>query len=86
MLYYSHVNEDNNIEREIVFHNKPSTIFCISGSGERLISLLDTPGLKKVVAIDFNPEAQFLLNLKLTAIQNLSVNSYLDFIGFYRKC
>jgi len=83
MLYYSHVNEDNNVEREIVFRNKPSTIFCITGSGERLISLIDSPGLEKVVAVDINPEAQFLLELKLIAIEKLEIEEYLDFIGYY---
>jgi S-adenosylmethionine:diacylglycerol 3-amino-3-carboxypropyl transferase len=77
------VNEDNNIEREIAFRNKPSTIFCITGSGERLISLLDSPGLEKIVAVDINPEAQFLLELKLITLEKLEIEEYFDFIGYY---
>ena len=83
MIYYSHVNEDNNIERNICFQNKPSTIFCITGSGERLISLLDAPQLKMVLAIDNNQEAQYLLELKLKALEYLDVDQYLKFIGFF---
>ena len=35
-----------------------------------------------MVAIDINPEAQFLLDLKLTAIEKLDLKTYLNFIGF----
>ncbi|MCK5371771.1 MAG: DUF3419 family protein [Cyclobacteriaceae bacterium] len=83
MIYYSHVNEDNTIERDLVFLHQPCTLYCITGSGERLISLLDAPGLSKVVAIDSNPEANFLLELKLKALQALEVEDYLHFVGYY---
>ena len=63
-IYYAHVNEDNTIARDLLFLHQPCTLYCITGSGERLISLLDAPGLSKVVAIDSNPEANFLLELK----------------------
>jgi len=82
MLYYSHVNEDNNVEREMVFCNHPGTIFCITGSGERVISLLDSPGLKRLMAVDINREAQLLLKIKLAALQYFTVDEYLEFIGF----
>lgn len=82
MLFYSHINEDNNVERQLCHRIKPGTLVCITGSGERLISLLDTPGLEKVFAVDVNPEAQFLLELKMAALKRLDTDNYLDFIGF----
>ena len=57
-------------------------LYCIAGSGERLISLLNHRALKQVHIIDNNSEALFLTELKLTALKHLSVKNYLEFIGF----
>lgn len=80
MIWYSHVNEDNEVERTTL--NNSSTLVCIAGSGERLISLLDNTNLKKVYAIDTNIEALYLLKLKLIALRELSIKDYLGFLGF----
>ena len=79
MIWYSHVNEDSSAERN--FNQDFSTLFCIAGSGERLIALLDNHNLKQVYAIDTNLDALQLLKLKLAALNVLNVDNYLGFIG-----
>ncbi len=81
MVYYSHVNEDNCIERELAFEKKCVNLYSIGGSGERVIALLDSPTLEQAYIIDNNAEALYLIELKLTALKNLSVEEYLFFIG-----
>ena len=46
MIYYSHVNEDNRVERELMTKGHFSSLWGIAGSGERVISLMDTDGIK----------------------------------------
>ena len=81
MLYYTHVNEDCRPERRSLRQAGSSRLVCIAGSGERVIGLLDSSELREVVIIDSNPEALWLTNLKLTALQQLSPADYLAFIG-----
>jgi S-adenosylmethionine:diacylglycerol 3-amino-3-carboxypropyl transferase len=81
MLYYTHVNEDCRPERRCLRESGCSRLVCIAGSGERVTGLLDSPQLRKVVIIDSNPEALWLTNLKLTALQQLSIDDYLRFLG-----
>ena len=81
MLYYTHVNEDCRPERHSLRQAGSSRLVCIAGSGERVIGLLDSSELREVVIIDSNPEALWLTNLKLTALQQLSPADYLAFIG-----
>ena len=82
MIWYSHVNEDNRIERTIARGRTFRRAFCIAGSGERVISLLGLPSLPAVHAIDLNDDAIRLLDLKLSALRQLSVDEYLRFCGF----
>ena len=81
MLFYSHVNEDNAVERNALLQQQPDTLIGITGSGERLMALLDAPSLRQVIAVDTNEEAQHLFALKLAALKILSVTDYLAFIG-----
>ena len=81
MIYYTHINEDNLVERKILNSGFYEDLFCVSGSGERLIALLDHQSLKRVHVIDNNREALYLTQLKLAALQTCSVEAYLDFIG-----
>ncbi|MBC7568883.1 MAG: DUF3419 family protein [Spirosoma sp.] len=81
MLFYSHVNEDNTVERNALLRQQPDTLVSITGSGERLLALLDAPSLRQVVAVDTNIEAQHLFALKLGALKTLSIPDYLAFIG-----
>ncbi|RYZ24984.1 MAG: DUF3419 family protein [Chitinophagaceae bacterium] len=81
MIYYSHINEDNRVERNILQQGCFPTIVAICGSGERVLSLMDNKECKQLYVVDHNPEALFLLQLKICALQRLSVEKYLRFIG-----
>lgn len=81
MLYYTHVNEDCRPERHSLRQAGSSRLVCIAGSGERVIGLLDSEELREVVVIDSNPEALWLTNLKLSALQTFSPADYLAFVG-----
>lgn len=83
MIYYSHVNEDNLAERNSMSGSQYDSLYVIAGSGERVIALLDHPGLESVHLIDNNREALYLCELKLAALENLSVDDYLGFVGFF---
>ena len=83
MIYYSHINEDNRIERFLLNEGKFSTAVAICGSGERVLSLMDCKACKKLVVVDCNEEAIFLLQLKLAALKLFSVDDYLRFIGHH---
>lgn len=79
MIWYSHVNEDSTAERN--YGHDFSTLFCVVGSGERVLALLDMPNLKQVYAVDTNIDALHLLKLKLVALVELEIQDYLGFIG-----
>lgn len=81
MIYYSHVNEDNLLEKTRMDHRNFETLYIVAGSGERVLSLLGHTSLRKVKMIDINQEALFLLELKLKALEYLTPSEYLDFIG-----
>jgi S-adenosylmethionine:diacylglycerol 3-amino-3-carboxypropyl transferase len=83
MIYYSHVNEDNRVERKIMQERAYTTLYTVAGSGERVIALLDHPTLKTVHLLDNNWEALYLCELKITALTHLSAEAYLGFVGFY---
>jgi S-adenosylmethionine:diacylglycerol 3-amino-3-carboxypropyl transferase len=83
MIYYSHINEDNRVERELLKTSNCQSVVAICGSGERVISLLDDEKCEKVLVVDCNEEELFLLQLKLAALRVLPVKEYLSFIGHY---
>lgn len=84
MLYYTHVNEDNRVERDLLQKAGSSTVIAIAGSGERVISLLDCDTCSLVHVVDVNEEALFLLQLKLAALKVLTVEEYFKFCGHYQ--
>ena len=83
MIYYSHVNEDNRIERNLMQQAGCPVAVAIAGSGERVLSLMDIKSCKKIMVVDCNEHAIYLLQLKLTALSFLPVKEYLQFIGHY---
>lgn len=83
MLYYSHINEDSRVERDLLRIAGSSTLVAVAGSGERIIALLDQEPFRQVYAVDVNEEALFLLQLKITALKKLEVEDYLKFCGHY---
>lgn len=82
MIYYSHVNEDNYAEKQIMDSHHYPNLIAVCGSGERVISLLLHEDLKEAYVCDVSIEALFLLELKLVALSKLSVHQYLEFIGY----
>lgn len=81
MLYYTHINEDNTIERMLLERITMSRVIAVAGSGERVLALMDNPSVELVVAVDISREALFLLQLKIAALKVLTVKDYLSFIG-----
>jgi S-adenosylmethionine:diacylglycerol 3-amino-3-carboxypropyl transferase len=83
MIYYSHINEDNRIERKLLQYSGCDTAVAICGSGERILALLDNKELNNIHIVDVNEHAIFLFQLKIAALKILSVEEYLAFIGHY---
>lgn len=81
MLYYSNVNEDSRVERDLLQATNSHTVVVVAGSGERVLALLDNESVGQVHVVDVNEEALFLLQLKLSALKKLSVDNYLRFCG-----
>lgn len=83
MIYYSHINEDNRVERQLLLSSGCTTVVAVAGSGERVLALLDNEACKKFYVVDVNEEALFLLQLKLAALETLSIDEYLKFCGLH---
>ena len=83
MIYYSHVNEDNRVERQLLASTACTAVIAVVGSGERLIALMDNTNCKKFYAVDVNEEALFLLQLKLMVLENFTVDEYWQFCGHH---
>lgn len=89
MQFFEHINyaashEDGRSELGALRLGPDSRALCITGSGSRVLDLLvDAP--REVVAIDFNPSQNRLLELKLAGMQALSYDDYARFIGL-RAC
>lgn len=81
MLYYSHVNEDSRVERNLLRAANSNTIVVVAGSGERVLALLDNESAGQVHVVDVNEDALFLTELKVSALKMLSTENYLRFCG-----
>lgn len=84
ILNYTTCNEDSMTEIKALNIVATDTVLCVTGSGGRVLNLL-TQNLKKIVAIDFNPIQNWLLELKIAAIKNLDYDQYVNFLGL-NKC
>ena len=83
MIYYSHVNEDNRIEKELLETAGCKVAVAVAGSGERVIALMSAESCKEIHALDVNEEALFLLELKLIALAHLEIENYHQFTGHH---
>ncbi len=83
-LNYSTCNEDSLSEINALKIIETDEILCITGSGGRVLNLL-TENPKKIIAVDFNPTQNWLLELKIAAMRNLNYIQFSKFIGL-RKC
>lgn len=80
LLRYSYGNEDWKTE-EIALNIQPEDkVLCITASGDRPLNLLARE-CKSIVCIDANQVQNFLLQLKIIAMENLEYEEYLSFLG-----
>jgi S-adenosylmethionine-diacylglycerol 3-amino-3-carboxypropyl transferase len=79
-LNYSSCNEDSNSELNALCIDQTDSVLSITGSGARPLDLLiKMPA--KIISIDFNPCQNYLLELKMAAIQKLEYEEFLEFLG-----
>lgn len=79
-LNYSLGNEDWNVERRALQIKSGDSVICVTASGDRPLHLLMTAA-DKIIAIDMNQTQNYLLALKLVAINELDYQTYLAFLG-----
>ena len=79
-LNYTASNEDSRSEIEALQITPEDQILCITGSGSRPLDLL-TQSPQRIVAVDFNPCQNFLLELHVTAISELTYEGFIAFMG-----
>ncbi len=79
-LSYSFGNEDWATEQQALQIKPRDTVLVITASGDRPLNLL-TNDCKEVISIDANQQQNNLLELKVVAMQNLSFDKYLAFLG-----
>jgi len=79
-INYSSSNEDSRSELRALHIESGDSVLCITGSGARTLDLLiGKPA--SLVSIDFNPAQNFLLELKMKAIEALEYEEFLQFTG-----
>jgi S-adenosylmethionine:diacylglycerol 3-amino-3-carboxypropyl transferase len=82
MIWYTHVNEDSRPERDLLESTGIQNSVVVCGSGERVIAMMALPALQELAVVDLNPEALWLLQLKLAALATYPPQDYLRFVGF----
>lgn len=73
-------NEDWKVEEQALQVNAGDRVVCVTASGDRSMHLLMTD-CREVVSIDMNPIQNYLLELKLAALNHLEYEPYLAFLG-----
>ena len=79
-INYSQCWEDPEVLTKALAINETDSVLSISSGGDNTLFLLSL-GPKKVVSIDLNPTQNYLLELKLAALTNLTYNEILAFLG-----
>ena len=80
LVNYAASHEDGRSERTALELGPSKRALCITDSGSRVLDLLvDDPA--EVVALDFNPAQNALLELKMAAMRALDHEGYLAFLG-----
>ncbi len=79
-ILYAQCWEDPQIDREALKIGKDDVVFSITSGGCNVLTfLLDNP--RKIIALDMNPQQNFLLDLKIAAFKRLSYEKMLEFLG-----
>lgn len=79
-LSYSFGNEDWKTEAQALKIQPNDTVLCVTASGDRPLHLLLTE-CRKLISVDANPLQNALLELKKAALESLSFEDYLSFLG-----
>ena len=79
-IAYSTCDEDPKSEIRALNITPDDTVLCVTGSGCRVLSLLAC-NPQHLIAVDYSPGQNYLLELKLAAIRNLSYDQLLQFFG-----
>lgn len=79
-LSYSFGNEDWNTEQQALNIKPGDRAVCITASGDRPLHLL-LDDCKEVISLDANPIQNYLLSLKMAAINHLDYDRYISFLG-----
>ncbi len=83
-ILYSQCWEDPAIDRAAFRIRPDDVVFSITSGGCNVLTfLLDDP--RKVIALDFNPYQNYLLELKIAAFKTLSYDEVLEFIGVHES-
>lgn len=79
-ILYAQCWEDPQMDREAFRMTEDDVVFSITSGGcNTLAFLLDNP--QKVIALDLNPQQNFLLDMKISAFKALSHEELLEFMG-----
>lgn len=79
-VLHSISNKDSNSEIQALNISPSDTVLCLTGSGCHPLSLL-TRNPKHLISVDHTPGQNYLLELKLAAIRNLSYKTLLQLFG-----
>jgi S-adenosylmethionine-diacylglycerol 3-amino-3-carboxypropyl transferase len=84
-IAFSQVREDPRIElrviQELVKHQRPLRILLVASGGCTALSLLTSPAIAKIEAIDLNPAQLHFVELRRQALLHLSLAEQLRLIG-----
>jgi len=79
-LSYSFGNEDWKTEAQALKIQPQDTVLCVTASGDRPLHLLLSE-CRRLISVDANPLQNALLELKKAALDSLSFEDYLAFLG-----
>jgi len=80
VINYSQCWEDSDILQEALNVSKDDVVLSVTSGGDNTLALLARDP-KKIVAIDINRTQNYLIELKLAAIQALTYPEFIKFIG-----
>ena len=82
-LNYTAANEDGRSECLALNLKATDQVVCITGSGARPLDLAIT-GPKRIFAVDLNASQNYLLSLKIAAIQGLEYSAFAELLGLVK--
>jgi S-adenosylmethionine-diacylglycerol 3-amino-3-carboxypropyl transferase len=85
-LAFSQVREDPDIDRDVVLRvaaeaGRPVRVLLVASGGCTALSLLACEAVSEIVAVDVNPAQLHLVELRLRALEHLSLPEQLELMG-----